>query len=647
MVSDNQSVSGSAWEDLPDPPPGHPEAELLQQAQETLLDIAELSEQPTTKDAFVRRLAEYAEGIVEASRPIQTTEHSIAFMGNIGVGKTTAMCRIIALETPSLRGLTTPDPVLEVGAGGTTVCEVSVVQGAGHAIRIKPRSDDEVRREVREFASYHLEALGNSEMEETEEADSHGTSKEIERAIRNMSDLPVRRDRQSDGSRVRVDDARLLAQNFPDVAPLADEILRRMNLPERTRSELVYSQESGSSPLLWISEVFRQVNNGRHPEFSMPVHIEVEVPRPILAHESLSIRVVDTKGIDDTAERDDLESHIREPNTVVILCSSFNDAPSPSVQQLLRSGMDGQFPGLEDKVAVLPLPRPNEALAVKDDQGFTVDSPEEGYELKTDQAETRLNVQHLPYAGIQCFNVHEDDPAAIQGFLLGLVVHLRQRHSERLEESISAANALVQNFEAEQASEVLRQASRYLSVWVQNNGEIESLTKNLQDSLLQALPAVHVSSLRASINREGAWLKLDYSYHLAHGARLMAIDALAGKVQDFQAVTQNLLNDPQMDGANGLIQQSRSILESGHRGILVRIESRARDFHTRTLEIDEDFWNSCRGEWGRGPGYRDRVAGHHHSWFESQSDLAGEFRAFIEAEWGRVLGRIAAILPTD
>lgn len=645
MVSDNQSVSGSAWEDLPDPPPGHPEAELLRQAQETLFDIAELSEQTGTKDAFVRRLAEYAEGIVEASRPIQTTEHSLAFMGDIGVGKTTAMCRIVGLETPSLRGQATPDPVLEVGAGGTTVCEVSVVQGAGHTIRIKPRSDDEVRREVREFASYHIEVLGNPAMIGSGVADSHGTSKEIERVIRNMSGLSISRDRQPDGS--RVDEARLLAQNFPGVAPLADEILRRMNLPERTSREILYSQDSEQDPLLWAKNVFGQVNNGRHPEFSLPVHIEVEVPRPILDHESLSIKAVDTKGIDGTAEREDLDVHFREPNTVVILCSGFNDAPSMSVQQLLIRSVNSQFSDLDEKAAVLILPRPSEALAVKDDLGFTVDSTKDGYELKIEQAETRLNVQHLPYAGIQCFNVHEDAPETIQGFLLGLVANLRQKHSERLQETISAANALVQNFEVEQASEVLRQASRSLSVWVQNNREIDALAKTLQASLMQALPSVHVSSLRASINREGAWLKLDYSYQLAHGARLMAIDALAAKLQDFQSVTQNLLNDPQMDGAIGLINQSRNILESGYRGILVRIESRARDFHTGTLEIDDDFWNSCRGEWGRGSGYRERVAEHHHIWFESQSGLADEFRAFIETEWCRVLGRIAAILPTD
>ena len=649
MVSDNQSVSGSAWEKLPEAPPEHPEAELLRQAQETLMDIAELSGKPGTKESFDKRLAEYASGILEAARPIQTTEHSIAFMGNIGVGKTTAICRIVDLETPSLRGAATLEPMLEYGAGGTTVCEVSLVQGPNYAIRVEPRSDNEVRREVREFASYHLEAMGNSEMEHSEEADSHGTSKEIERAIRNMSDLPVRRDRQPDGSRVRVDDARLLAQDFTDVAPLADEILRRMNLPERTRRELVYSQESGSSPLLWISDVFKQVNNGRHPEFSMPVHIAVEVPRPILDHESLSIKVVDTKGIDDTAEREDLEAHFREPNTVVILCSGFNEAPSPSVQQLLIRSVDSQTPDLGDKVAILILPWPNEALAVKDDSGFAVDSTKDGYELKIEQAETRLNVQRLPYAGIQCFNVHEDDPAAIQGFLLGLVANLRQRHSEHLAEAISAANALVRNFEAEQASEVLRQASRYLSVWVQNNGEIDTLINDLQDSLMQAISLVHVGSLRASINREGEWANLNYPHQLSHGARVATDRALNSKWSSFDEITKNLLNDPELEDAFGLIQQARNIFQSGRNDALVRSQSIGREAHSQYLKPDALFWNRCSYEWGRGPGYGNRVYQHHIDWFngDSGSRVQTDFQAFIENQWQLILGRIAAILPTD
>lgn len=80
---------------------------------------------------------------------------------------------------------------------------------------------------------------------------------------------------------------------------------------------------------------------------------------------SPAVLSVDTKGIDRTAERRDLEEYFNAPNTIVVLCSSFNDAPSNSVQQLLERAEKGRVANLQDKAAVLALPRPDEALTVK------------------------------------------------------------------------------------------------------------------------------------------------------------------------------------------------------------------------------------------------------------------------------------------
>ena len=646
MVTDAGMKSEKIWEHLPEPPPEHPDGELLWEAEKALRSIEELSENPDIKHAFATRLAEYTSEIKGVAIPIQTTEHSIAFMGNIGVGKTTAMCRITGLEV-STDGKTALEPVLDVGAGGTTVCEVALVQGANYAISIEPRSENEIHREVREFARYHIEAL-ETHQEESEEADSHGTSKEIERAIRNMSGLTTSRPRV-DGRRVRVDSARDLAEELSDLGLLETAILEKMNLQGRTTREVSYSQGIGKDPLVWLKDTFAQVNNGRHPEFSLPSRIEIKVPQSILAEESLSVRIVDTKGIDDTAEREDLESHFREPNTVVILCSGFNEAPSPSVQQLLKRGVEGQFPDLGNKVAVLPLPRPGEALAVKDDQGFAVDTVADGYELKNDQAEMRLTGQGFPFDAIKCFNVHEDDPNELRDYLLDLVGRLREKHAKRLQETITSANAMVLNFESEQASEVLRTAAQRLITWLRTNGELGSPSGNLQDSLFQAMRTVHASSLRASINREGEWHKLDYPYQLGYGARVVAIQTLSDKRQGFRVITQNLLDDPDLEGAHGLVEQARSIFESGVNDILARSQLKGREVHSLALEPDGGFWGRCYDEWGRGSGYRDRVSGHHQNWFDDpiHGHIQAALRAAIHQQWQQILDRVLAILPED
>jgi hypothetical protein len=80
----------------------------------------------------------------------------------------------------------------------------------------------------------------------------------------------------------------------------------------------------GRHPLDWLQETFEQVNNGRHPEFTLPKRIELVVPETVLGEETLAVTLIDTQGIDDVAERADIEQHFDDAHTVVILCNLFN-----------------------------------------------------------------------------------------------------------------------------------------------------------------------------------------------------------------------------------------------------------------------------------------------------------------------------------
>ena len=211
-----------------------------------------------------------------------------------------------------------------------------------------------------------------------------GVSKEVERAIRNMSGLTRPRRRDAAGGRP-VDPARDLAEKVGDENALAAKIWERMNIHKRTRRELRFADaDAEAEPLRWLQDNFQHVNNGRHPEFSLPKRIDVTVPSRILYAETLSISIVDTKGIDGVAERGDLETHLNEPNTVAVLCTSFNNAPAVSVQQLLERAVKASFPDLETKSAMLVLAHSGEALGMKYDDGDLADTVSEGYDLKRD-----------------------------------------------------------------------------------------------------------------------------------------------------------------------------------------------------------------------------------------------------------------------
>jgi len=507
---------------------------------------------------------------------------------------------------------------------------------------------DVFHKEVLEFAN----VLANPPEEESLDQkdggqDAQGTSEEIVRVIRNMSGLTVVVRRLPDGKRERVDQAKKLAEEYTDPNILAGEILDRIRLQRRTGRQLWYSEISGQEPLIWLKETFEKLNNGRHPEFALPKRIDIVVPQTTFGEGPLSICLVDTKGIDATTERADLGAYFNEPGTLMILCTSFNDTPSTEVQELLSRAKDAGFSDLDTKAVILSLPRPDEALATTDAQGIPAESASEGYELKGDQAEFHLQSRKLPYAGITFFNVREDNPQHLIDFLMKRVERIRKVQRARLKEVISGAIQLVENVDEAKVQE----AAHRITVWLDNNQDIGELATRLENSLVAAINRAYASSVSASIRRQGDWHNLNYSYQLGYGARVMAARTVAHKLDDFKAITENLLQDDELEPAFGLVQQARRILEDGVETLLLRSELLGKRIYIQYLEPDSEFWRRCDGEWGRWfpiYRYRDRVAQHHRNWFSNNDqDFQAMVQELVEREWRQILERLAAILDPE
>ena len=350
------------WKHITRPQFGHPNEALLWDTEVALQAIEELLGNPDIngKPGYQEVVCKYTGRVGSWSQRCSTacpqyrTRHCIRW----GNRNRQVHCHMslsgLKVQNGTVHGK--PD-VLEVGAGRTTVCEVQLVQGPEYGLLVEPLSDQELRQEVSEFA-HHLKDHSIAAQEDDLGSATSSTPEEIQRAIRNMSGLvrPSRRERRTTGN--TVDPARKLADESADSDALTLEILTRMNLSRRTKRELWYpSATSGDDPLVWLKENFALLNNGRHAEFSIPKRIEVMIPRPILGEQSLSLRLVDTKGIDDTVERADIERLLREPNTIAVMCSKFESTPSPSVHPLLKRARAVGLTGIPDKMAVLGLPR--------------------------------------------------------------------------------------------------------------------------------------------------------------------------------------------------------------------------------------------------------------------------------------------------
>ena len=648
------------WSHLERPPIGHPNGDLLWEGELCLAKIAQLRERlgPGSEgiDPFRARLRLSEEEIKQAAFQVQNLEHTVAFMGDIGVGKTTALCEILGLKVSRTPGGRLVE-VLEVGAGRTTVCEVQVVQGPQYGLVVESKTDEEVEQEVLEFSDFLKRTVEDAKHGDRGDGDPPnpvtptgdpafpGTTRETSRCIRNMSRLTVPSTGTGPGGE-RVDPAMQLAQAALDANTLAGEIVSRMNLKGRRRRELWYGPETGREPLVWLEDIFRQVNNGRHPEFSIPRVIEVIIPEDVLGEETLKLRLVDTKGIDATVERADLESHLSDPCAVVVLCTGFNDAPSVSIQAVLERGQRVGIDRLDAKTAVLVLAHPGQALGVKHDDGTEVDTVEEGYALKADQVWMQIGVRGVGCAAVEFFNCREEPPERVKGALVQLVWNVREQHCRYLSNMIRGASAMVDNYREERVVEEQKEASRRLRVWLDNNRQLPDFTSEFEGSLLSAIQRAHPSSVRASVRREGLWDNLDYGYQVGSGVRGVVDEIVNPRIAGFREVATNVAND--LTNAKDLVNQAVRMMEGGRLRLLTISQDFGRTIHTYDMRSDKDFWASCDYEWGRGPGYRDRVLGIHHGWFATRTHesegLKRRVREYVEGGWNALLDQVGSIL---
>ena len=89
-----------SWTVLPRPPLDHSDQDILWEAERAAVALVALRDKPDTPHAFERRLSEYIDELRRGAGLLLKRDHQVAFIGSIGVGKSTAICRMTGLEIP-------------------------------------------------------------------------------------------------------------------------------------------------------------------------------------------------------------------------------------------------------------------------------------------------------------------------------------------------------------------------------------------------------------------------------------------------------------------------------------------------------------------------------------------------------------------
>jgi hypothetical protein len=566
-------------------------------------------------------------------------DHPVAFIGSIGVGKTTAICGILGLVDE--KGAA----ALSTSSGRTTLCEVEIRKGVKTRILISPCSAEETRNYVRDF----VDVLRMRHEGRANEDETVTMSSEVERCLRNMIALPARTTKGPNGSIKRTDEALEHYKRLNDPEKFLEDAYQRIKLDERTETELVCDDPEATA---WVKKHFGQINHGQHPKTPMPKRILIELPQALLGEAELNISLVDTKGLDGNVEREDIDRQFRDGRAVCVVCSKFSDAPEQAVQDLFKHLMEsGLSQQVSQQTKLLMLDRNDEAENMLSEEG-PVSSADEGRVVRLAQIQdtlrTRLKLADHHFPKIHFYNAKKNEAGETSAPLLILVLNLRKRRADQIHEIAAALEEITKHREKAQAKAAFGIVSHAIRSWAQASRqrlvEVHHIYKSLVDDM--TTKEVYASSIRAAVNRRGYWGNFDFYYKLAVAARKKSVTSFGEAVDEIKLVLANFERQDELKAAHPFIRQLIHAVNERMEHLYDNAATMGRVAYEDTMKADQLFWGDQQSEWGRGSGYKVRIAQGTEGWFHhhSPSSTDAQIQQRVMQQWNELITEVESLL---
>ena len=630
-AADFKTYGSRQWLQIEPPSFWNPELACLEIAEETLGRIAKFFNGEERPWPLRRQIERHREAMLRASTFLTRLDHNLAFIGDMGVGKSTAISFSFDLLVPAaLADKPINRPILETGGGGTTICEVHIKRGPEFGISIVPMTDNELRELVADFCTAKWLGLNG---EKRDNGEVLNVSREADRAIRNMAGLKRRRE-TVDGKVTWHDPVTDLARACGTEEEFRTRVLGLMAIDARTSREIWYDSATRKNPMEWVMETFKEVNNGRLKDVSLPRSIDLIIPDFGRSFGEFTISVIDTKGVDDVAVREDLDARLKDPRTTIVFCSRFNDAPGTSTRLLLQH-MRQTFSDTLDsgKVSVLALPRAGEARAMKDDGGEPALTDAEGYEFKRIQVDSELSAEGLSSVPMIFFNVEADTPEQIREDLFRQISRMRKAVEARLFDLCAAVQEIIDNHEAEALNAAIEEVANRLTTFLEGNRRLGAREKLAYAEALSTVRGVrYASTLWAATRRKGEYSGLNIIHLIGVGAARDAKLRSDAWFNGFDAFVNSLKADGDLRIALKTIDQIAVSAKAARTSFLEAAQRAAVEVYREPL-TQAAVWPVCAGEWGQGPGFKHRVADYLESWFGGQSKLKDTLEEVLENLW--------------
>jgi hypothetical protein len=599
------------WKRFPKPPFWHPNRTDLGMADDALARLEELAANLPPTSPLLPQLDMHRQALKHAACYLEAIRHDIVFIGETGVGKSFGLSCLsrLVMDRPDVKKLA-DRMVLEVGSGGTTLCEIEIRKGPNYGLIVYPQPKEEVQILVTEF----LKGLSDdSPEEETSEENRGRLSEEVDRALRNLMDLKRVEEEGPDGKIVETDPALQLKARLSRAGELQAELFARMRYDERQTTQLWHETETPGMPALeWLKSVFQEVNNGLRADVPLPRKIDLVVPyQPLKAKQDdddhlFDIHLIDSKGLDKTAIREDIQARMDDPRSILVLCTQFN-ALAGSIEGLLKHARDtGAKTTVNTRTVLLALPKNDEAVSMKTAARRPVESDEQGYVMNGRRRKAQLeglNAERVPILHLNA--TRSSDVQGVTEQLIDTIKTLRQSYVTKIAEIDTIVRDLVQNHEKAVSKAAHDKVRHQLEVLLKRLSALPERDHPIYMKLLAVMRSVHPRTLQASVTRHGEWDNLNVYLHLGSGA---AADAQTRSMKFFaqlEGLIEQLLADESLAAAHGFLRQLSENAQLWREGFLETTRRKGKGLLRPSLHDDNDLWKHCASI--HGSGYRNAV----------------------------------------
>jgi GTPase SAR1 family protein len=572
---------------------------------ERLNNIAQYLATHPNQSEIISQLIKHRETLKSLQDAIDRKDFKAAFIGKIGVGKTSAISKLLNLQYKETEEADTIE-ILKTGSGRTTVCEVIFEYAERYSIAIQPLPEVEVKRTVSDFAEF----IWNKTNKDISEDDEGGSllSEEMNRCIRNMLGIPIKRERLQEGKQKSVDMAIELAKGCKSIDELKELMFECLSIEQRTASEIWPSPDENREWHKWLKKHFADINDGKNKQMSLPDKLIVRGPLTLTIN-GISWSIVDTRGIDGNVSRADLRKIIYEDGTFPILTSSFNDAPDTDVRSVIEMGCNlGYLEKLKREAVLLILDKDESHKVTDVDPNLTTkkDKILDGRAIREEQVYNKLTHDVKSNGYIAFFDSKQEDSEILWDILSSRHKAYIDHHNKEVLSVISAIDELLRA-EAQQYIAFSNALQNLYEQWRQTADEDTPNWEHFGNKLLKHLEKIHHRTLAASIRRNGIYSNLDF-YEIVRGIAIKAgNDFVVGETTQLQKSLTKIIEDNEFydfqDQANSELRKIEREMQS----FVEQLEDLASNTWNMYLGSQQPTWSDWDAEWGQGSGYKKRV----------------------------------------